>query len=100
MNDTNDVIGRDVIPMPVLIYGRSACEETALVRDRLDRLGISFVEVDIDQAEEAARFVKGLNNGAARTPILVFGDQDMILAAPSVAQLDQALRRAGYEVGR
>ena len=100
MEDTNDLISKDVVPMPVLVYGRPASSETAMVRDRLEELEISFVEVDIDQDQDAARLVKGLNNGVSRTPTIVFGDQEFFLAEPTMEELDRALKRAGYEVGK
>jgi hypothetical protein len=98
MTEANDTVGKDVIPMPVLLYGRSDSEGTSLVRERMNMLDISFVEVDVDHDAEARRLVEGITLGKLATPVLVFGDQEMILVEPSVDALDKALRQAGYEV--
>jgi mycoredoxin len=97
MSDENDVIGRDVYPLPVLMYGRADCEYTAQARRRLQGFEIPFVEFDIDEDEEAARYVERINHGEQLTPTIVFGDEDFILARPDMHELDQALQRAGYQ---
>lgn len=98
MTEENDTVGNQVVPMPVLIYGRSWCEDTAEVRQYLDKLGISFMEINIEEDQDAASFVKGINKGRIVTPTLVFGNQELILVEPGRRELDMALRQAGYEV--
>jgi mycoredoxin len=85
-------------PQPILIYGRPDCEDTEPVRERLNQLGIRFNEINVDEDEEAARFVEGVNNGYCSTPTILFGDGASIIVEPTSAELDDALRRAGYEV--
>jgi mycoredoxin len=85
-------------PLPILIYGRPDCEDTAPVRDYLSVLGISFSEINVDEDEEAGRFVESVNNGYRSSPTIVFGDNAFIIVEPTRAELDAALRQAGYEV--
>jgi glutaredoxin len=96
--DNYEIVGKDVYPLPVLIYGRSDCEDTQEVRDRLKEFQISFVEIDIDEDESGRRYVERVNHGERITPTLVFGNQDFIIVEPTRLELDQALRRAGYAV--
>ena len=98
MAEENDTIGREVYPLPILIYGRPTCEDTAMVRERLKELEVSYVEIDVDEDDSAARYVERINHGQRTTPTLVFGKESFIVVEPSRAELNQALRRAGYEV--
>ena len=98
MTGENDTVGNEVVPMPVMIYGRSWCEDTAEVRQYLDKLEISFMEINIEEDQDGASFVKGINKGRIVTPTLVFGNQELILVEPSRRELDTTLRQAGYEV--
>jgi mycoredoxin len=86
------------MPQPILIYGRPDCEDTAPVRDYLNVLGIPFNEINVDEDEQAGRFVESVNNGYRSSPTIVFGDGVFIIVEPTRAELDDALLRAGYEV--
>lgn len=97
MVDELEIIGNEVHPLPILVYGRPGCAGTALVRGRLERLRVPFVEVDVEQDEAAARYVEHINHGQLTTPTLVFGDENFIVVEPEMNELNQALRRAGYE---
>ena len=81
----------------VILYGSQTCEDTALVRDRLDVLGIPFEEVDIDADPAAAARVIALNAGHRITPTLVAGDQPP-LAEPAIGELERWLEAAGHRV--
>ncbi|MCZ7574815.1 MAG: NTP transferase domain-containing protein [Ardenticatenaceae bacterium] len=84
--------------LPILIYGRPTCEDTAAVREQLAEWGIAYREVDVDADEEAGRFVESLNGGFRSTPTMIFGDHQFHLSEPALDELKAALRRAGYEV--
>lgn len=90
-------VTNEVFPLPVLIYGRPTCEDTALVRWRLNRLQVPFVEIDVDKDPDAARYVERVNHGNRTTPTIVFGDEDFIIVEPTLEELNHSLRRAGYE---
>ena len=85
-------------PLPIVMYASPTCEDSELARDRLHALGIPFTEINVDEDEEAARYVERVNNGFRSTPTIIFGDEAFILVEPTVEELDRALRRAGYQV--
>ncbi len=98
MSDTNDTIGREVYPLPILIYGRPNCDDTAPIREKLKEMNIPFVEIDVDSDADAARYVETINHGKRVTPTIVFGDEAFIIVEPVMGELIQALRRARYAV--
>lgn len=85
-------------PLELLIYGRPTCEDTAAVRERLAELDIGYREINVDEDEEAARFVESLNRGFCSTPTMIFGDHEFHVIEPTPDELDRALARAGYEL--
>lgn len=85
-------------PLPILIYGRPTCEDTAAVREDLAKWGISYREIDVDADDAAGRFVESLNKGFRSTPTMIFGDHEFHVVEPTRGELKDALRRAGYEV--
>ena len=91
-----EVINKKVEPLPVLVYGRSDCEDTALLRHWLQEYRISFVEINVEQDEQAAEYVRAVNNGELVTPTIVFGERAFLLVKPDRKTLNDALRRAGY----
>lgn len=85
-------------PLPIVMYAGPTCEDSELARDRLHELGVPFTEINVDENEEAARYVEQLNNGFRSTPTIVFGDETFVVVEPGVDELDEALRQAGYRV--
>lgn len=98
MDEGIEVVRHDVFPLTVLVYGCPDCEDTIRTRERLENFRIPFVEVNIDEDEKAARYVERINHGERLTPTIVFGDEDFIIVQPDFMELDQALRRAGYDI--
>lgn len=86
----------DALPLEVL--GAATCEDTAITRSRLQALGIPFHETDIDRDPAAAERVAALNAGHRVTPTLVFGDDRLVVAEPTLERLGELLVRAGYAV--
>ncbi len=84
--------------LPIVMYASPICEDSELARDRLQELGIPFTEINVDEDAAAARFVERVNNGFRSTPTIVFGGEAFIIVEPTVEELDEALRRAGYQV--
>ena len=41
-----ELVNKQIEPLPVLVYGRPDCEDTALLRFWLQENRISFVEID------------------------------------------------------
>ncbi len=60
------------------------------LKGQLDREGIAYTVVDIEQEPEAAKIVERVNSGAQTVPTLVFADGSA-LTNPSVAQIKAKL---------
>lgn len=84
--------------LPITIHGRSDCEDTALVRERLKALGLPFRETDVDAEGEAAAVAERHNAGRRTSPTIVFGQEALVISEPGIQTLDAALKRAGYGV--
>lgn len=83
-------------PLPLVIYGSTVCEDTALVTARLRALNIPF---DVRYAQTDADvnpILEKYNNGSRVTPTLVFGNDEIVLSEPTIEQLESALDKAGY----
>jgi glutaredoxin len=98
MTDEKDVVGNEVYPLPVFVYGRPTCEGTEALRNRLNELRVSYVEFNFNEDEDAAEYVRSANDGEIRTPTVVFGNDEMVLVEPEMDVLDQALKEAGYQL--
>ncbi len=85
-------------PLPIVMYASPTCEDSELARDYLRTRGIPFSEINIDTDEEAARYVERVNRGFRSTPTIVFGDEAFVIVEPTIPELAEALRRAGYPV--
>lgn len=88
------------MPLPLVLYGASDCDDTERTRRRLNELGIPLREVNIDRDDEAERFVIFINGGYRSTPTLVFGKGKfkIIVTEPTDQDLDHILVQAGYTV--
>ena len=71
---------------PFTMYSTPWCGYCYRLKSQLDREGIEFDMVDIEQDPEAAAFVEQVNNGNQTVPTLVFPD-GTALTNPSVAQV-------------
>ena len=87
-------------PPPITVFGRTTCEDTAVVRDRLARLEVPFTEVDVDADPDAARLVESLSGGNRVTPTLLFGGVEHAMAEPSLDALDRRLAADGWPIHR
>ncbi len=88
----------DRAPLPITVLGAVTCEDTAVVTGRLRALGVPFRDVDIDRDPEAARRVATLNGGHRVTPTVVAGDDERVIAEPSLEALGALLAEAGHHV--
>lgn len=82
--------------LPIVMYGSYTCEDTAVTRDRLRTLRIPFVERLKEEEENVAALLGKYNAGQLRTPTLVFGDDDYVIAEPTLEQVEELLIKAGY----
>jgi mycoredoxin len=78
---------------PVTVYGTRWCAASQLVRRYLDRLGIPYRYVDLEEEPAAAAQLRWLTGGYASHPTVSVAGE--ILIEPSLGELDWALSRAG-----
>jgi mycoredoxin len=72
------------------MYSTPWCGYCHRLRSQLDREGISYEVVDIEQVPEAASLVERVNNGNQTVPTLVYSDGSA-QTNPSVAQVKAKL---------
>jgi mycoredoxin len=80
--------------MNVKVYGADWCEDTQATRESLDKLGVPYRYINVDEDAQAKQWVKQQNGGKQRTPTLDLGGQQ-ILVEPDEQELEQALRGNG-----
>jgi mycoredoxin len=87
--------GRRLSPpnIPMVVYGTRWCAQTQMVRRLLERLGIPYEYVDLDQNPEAVRQLKWLTGGTASHPTVYIGGEWLV--EPTMRELEWALRRSG-----
>lgn len=79
--------------MSVKVYGADWCGDTKRTLRRLDKLGIAYDYIDVEQDEQASQWVKEQNDGKERKPTVDINGT--VLSVPSDAELEQTLRTAG-----
>jgi mycoredoxin len=84
---------REQIMHEVEVYGADWCGDTQRTRQHLDRLGVVYDYINIEQDQRAAAWVKEQNDGKERKPTVKIGEQ--VLAVPSDQELENALRQQG-----
>jgi mycoredoxin len=77
----------------VTVYGADWCGDTKRTLRQLDDLGVAYDYIDVEQDEQASRWVKQQNEGKERKPTLKLGDA--VLSVPSDQELENALRAQG-----
>ena len=74
----------------VTMYSTQWCGYCFRLRKQLDREGIAYEVVDIEQVPDAALTVEQVNNGNQTVPTLVYSDGSA-QTNPSVAQVREKL---------
>ncbi|GGO77576.1 mycoredoxin [Nocardioides deserti] len=72
------------------MYTTPWCGYCHRLKSQLDREGITYDVVDIEQAPEAAKIVESANNGNQTVPTLVYPD-GTAQTNPSLAQVKEKL---------
>lgn len=81
---------------PIIMYARERyCPDVTRARTRLSELGLGWTEYDTEADPDALDQMVKLS-GRRSVPTLVIGDR--VLVEPSVADIDDALGAAGYDV--
>jgi mycoredoxin len=72
------------------MYTTPWCGYCQRLKGQLDREGISYEVVDIEQVPEAAQIVESVNDGNQTVPTLVYADGTS-MTNPSVIQIKEKL---------
>jgi mycoredoxin len=74
----------------VTMYTTSWCGYCFRLKSQLERAGLAYDEVSIEEQPDAAEFVATINDGNQTVPTLVFADGSA-LTNPSVGQVKDRL---------
>lgn len=77
------------------MYTTSWCPDCHAAKRALTNKGIAFVEINIEQDEQAAEYVMSVNGGKRSVPTLVSGDVARSLSGFRPQKLDAFLTEAG-----
>jgi mycoredoxin len=72
------------------MYSTPWCGYCHRLKGQLNRAGIEFTEIDIEQVPDAAKLVETINNGNQTVPTVVFPD-GTAMTNPSLAQVAEKL---------
>ena len=81
------------VPNRLTMYSTPWCGYCIRLKRALEREGIDFDEVDIEQDEAAAEFVMSINGGNATVPTIMLPD-GTALTNPPLPELLSAVRAA------
>jgi len=77
----------------ITMYSTPWCGYCKRLKSQLDREGIAFAEVDIEQKPEAAEYVMSVNGGNQTVPTVVVvgaSGAQTVMTNPSLAQVKAA----------
>lgn len=78
----------------VVVYGTTWCGMTQMVRRYLDRLGLSYRYMDLDEDADAEKQLRWVTGGYASHPTVIIDGQ--VLIEPDIDELQSALSDNGY----
>jgi glutaredoxin len=79
----------------VTVYGADWCGDTVRTLRQLDRRGVAYDYIDVDENAEGERKVIEFNKGKRRIPLVEIASDDgepRRLSVPSESELERALR--------
>ena len=79
----------------VTMYSTTWCGYCRRLKSQMDREGITYNEINIEQDPESAAFVEKANGGNQTVPTVLIvpsgGGAEVVMTNPSLAQVKQAL---------
>ncbi|SHK73968.1 glutaredoxin family protein [Actinacidiphila paucisporea] len=83
------------MPGTVTMYSTSWCGYCRRLKGQMEREGIAYTEINIEEHPESAKFVEEANGGNQTVPTLQIvpaaGGAEVVMTNPSLAQVKQAL---------
>ncbi|WP_329028777.1 glutaredoxin family protein [Streptomyces sp. NBC_01423] len=83
------------MPGTVTMYSTTWCGYCRRLKGQMDREGIAYSEINIEQDPESAAFVEKANGGNQTVPTVLVvpagGGEDVVMTNPSLGQVKQAL---------
>ena len=78
----------------VTVYGTDWCGDTVRTLKQLDRSGVSYDYINIDEDQDGEKKVIEFNSGKRRIPLVEIASENgtKALSVPSVSELDKALK--------
>ncbi len=80
---------------PLKVYSTGWCPECRVAKMALDKKGIPYTEINIEEHPEAAEYVMSINGGKRSVPTLEYQGVAASLSGYSVAKLNDFLGKAG-----
>ena len=77
----------------VKVYGADWCEDTQRARERLDKMGVNYDYINVEEEKAASDWVKEQNSGKERKPTIKIDER--VLSTPADDELENALRERG-----
>lgn len=79
----------------IKVYGADWCAMTKSTRAHLDRLGVAYEYINIDNDRDAAAWVASQNDGKEKKPTLDVAG--VVLTTPTNQELDEVLLSKGIK---
>lgn len=73
----------------IVVYSTSWCSDCHRAKYILDEYGIRYVNVDVEENEAAAAYVRLVNQGARVVPTIVFPDGSVLVEPSNQALADK-----------
>jgi mycoredoxin len=80
---------------PVKVYSTGWCPECRVAKMALDKQGIPYQEINIEEHPEAADYVMSINGGKRSVPTLEYNGVAASLSGFSMPKLKDFLSKAG-----
>lgn len=80
------------------MYTTNWCGYCHRLKSQLNRAGVDFAEINIEQHPEGAALVESVNGGNQTVPTLVFGDGSA-MTNPRLTQVTDKLQQLGRTAG-
>ena len=80
---------------PITVYSTSWCGDCRAAKMALDKKGIAYTEINIEEHPDAAEYVMSVNGGRKSVPTLQYGDVAASLSGFSIVKLNDFLGKAG-----